>query len=94
MFSSVLNILLDLLLVIQWDLGVYGAAAGTLVSQICASVLCVIYARKKAAVLKAVHGRIPDRQRNFRKNHPVQLGYGDAERLRYQYRKAFDSELC
>lgn len=56
MFSSVLNILLDLLLVIQWDLGVYGAAAGTLVSQICASVLCVIYARKKAAVLRLSMG--------------------------------------
>ena len=56
MFSSVLNIFLDLLLVIQRDLGIYGAAAGTLISQICASILCVMYARKKAAVLRLSMG--------------------------------------
>lgn len=51
-FSSVLNIFLDLLLVVWCQLGVYGAAAGTLISQISASVLCVFYARKKAEVLR------------------------------------------
>lgn len=51
-FSSVLNVLLDILLVIVLDLGVYGAAAGTLLSQISASVLCLFYARKKAKVLR------------------------------------------
>lgn len=56
MFSSVLNIFLDLLLVIQRDLGIYGAAAGTLISQICASLLCVMYARKKTAVLRLSMG--------------------------------------
>ncbi|MFR1831699.1 MAG: MATE family efflux transporter [Lachnospiraceae bacterium] len=51
-FSSVLNIFLDLLLVIEFRLGVFGAAAATLISQISAAILCLFYAGKKAEVLR------------------------------------------
>lgn len=50
-FSSVLNIILDLILVVGIKGGVYGAAAGTLISQILASLLCIAYSRKKSSVL-------------------------------------------
>lgn len=57
-FSSLLNIVLDLLLVVALPFGVYGAAAGTLISQVSASLLCVFYARKKSAVLALAKGEL------------------------------------
>lgn len=44
---SLLNIVLDLLLVVVFQTGVAGAAAATVLSEAIAAVLCIIYAFKK-----------------------------------------------
>lgn len=51
-FSSLLNIALDLLLILSFHLGVAGAAYATVISQAVSGVLCLIYMRKKFEVLK------------------------------------------
>lgn len=51
-FSSILNIFLDITLVLKFNLGVNGAAIATVISQGCSSVLCVIYALKKIPLLR------------------------------------------
>ena len=50
--SSVLNIVLDLLCIITFQMGVAGAAVATVVSQGVSGVLCLIYMIKKFPVLK------------------------------------------
>lgn len=45
--SNALNILLDYIGVYHLNLGVRGAAAATVISQLCSTVLCVLYMRKK-----------------------------------------------
>ena len=50
--SAVLNILLDLLCIIVLHMGVSGAAAATVVSQAVAGICCLIYMKKKYAILK------------------------------------------
>ena len=49
--SSVLNILLDLLLVLVLDMGVIGAAVATVLSQAVSVVLCLIYISKRIRML-------------------------------------------
>ncbi len=49
--SSVLNIILDILLVTQTSLGVLGAALATVLAQACSFALCIIYVRRKIPVL-------------------------------------------
>ena len=51
-FSSLLNIALDLLLILSFHLGVAGAAYATVISQAVSGVLCLIYMQKKFEVLK------------------------------------------
>ena len=50
--SSVLNIVLDLLCILVFEMGVAGAAVATVVSQGISGVLCLIYMIKKYPVLK------------------------------------------
>lgn len=50
--SAVLNIFLDLLCIIALHMGVAGAAVATVVSQGIAGVCCLIYMKKKFAILK------------------------------------------
>lgn len=50
-FSSILNIVLDILLITQFDMGVRGAAIATVFSQLVSGVLCLLYVRKKFPVL-------------------------------------------
>ena len=50
--SAVLNIFLDLLCIIVLHMGVSGAAAATVVSQAVAGICCLIYMKKKYAILK------------------------------------------
>ena len=50
--SSVLNIILDLVLIINFKMGVAGAAYATVVSQGVSALLCVIYTYKKYKILR------------------------------------------
>lgn len=50
-FSSVLNIGLDLLFIIKFGMGIKGAAVATVMSQAISAVLCIIYIFKKAHIL-------------------------------------------
>ena len=50
-FSSILNIGLDVLLITQFDMGVRGAAVATIISQFVSGVLCLFYVKKKFPVL-------------------------------------------
>lgn len=50
-FSSVLNIALDVLLIAKFDLGVRGAAIATVFAQLVSGILCLIYVKKKFPVL-------------------------------------------
>lgn len=50
-FSSVLNIALDVLLITQFNMGVRGAAVATIFSQGVSGVLCLFYVKKKFPVL-------------------------------------------
>lgn len=52
LLSSVLNIILDLLLIIVAGMGVAGAAWATVISQAVSGVFCLFYMKKKYAVLK------------------------------------------
>ena len=49
--SSLLNILLDILLITQLDMGVMGAAIATVISQGVSVVLCIVYIFKKTQIL-------------------------------------------
>lgn len=51
-FSSLLNIILDLLLIIVFHMGIQGAAIATVVSQIISGILCLVYIRKKFEILR------------------------------------------
>jgi len=59
--SSVLNIMLDILLITQFNMGVRGAAIATVAAQGTSALLCLIYIYKKCPVL------IPQK-RHFRNN--------------------------
>ncbi len=50
-FSSILNIGLDILLITQFDMGVRGAAVATVISQFVSGVMCFFYVKKKFPVL-------------------------------------------
>lgn len=50
--ASVVNILLDLLFIIVFKSGVAGAGWATVISQLVAGVLCIIYMRKNYAILR------------------------------------------
>ena len=50
--SSILNIVLDLVFIINFDMGVAGAAYATVISQGVSGVLCLIYTYKRHTILK------------------------------------------
>ena len=51
LFSSVLNIVLDILLITKFHMGVRGAAVATIVSQFISGVLCFIYVKRSFPIL-------------------------------------------
>lgn len=55
-FSSVLNIALDLIFVAGMKMQVYGAAVATVISQFLSSMLCVFYVRRNVPVLRLTRG--------------------------------------
>lgn len=56
--SSVLNVALDLLCIIAFDMGVAGAGVATVVSQGVSAVLCLIYMRKNYDILRFEKGEL------------------------------------
>lgn len=50
--ASLLNVVLDLLFVITFNMGVAGAAVATIISQFVSGALCLIYISKKFAILR------------------------------------------
>jgi len=62
-FSSLLNIILDLGLIIVFHMGVAGAAVATVISQLLSAVLCTFYTAKKYKILslKKYHFKINQR---------------------------------
>lgn len=74
--SNLLNILLDYLCVVQFGLGVSGAAYATVFSQALSAVLCFFYMRKKYPQLKISREDIlPDRE-VYRQLLPTGLSMG------------------
>ena len=57
-FSSVLNVALDLVFVVGLKAGVYGAALATVISQGISSVLCMIYIRRYVPLLSNSRGEM------------------------------------
>ena len=55
-FSSFVNIVLDLLFVIVFNMGVFGAAFATDISQFISCFLCFLYIRKRYSILKMQKG--------------------------------------
>ncbi len=51
-FSSLLNIGLDILLITAFDMGVRGASVATVFSQFVSGILCLIYVKRKFPILK------------------------------------------
>lgn len=49
--SSVINIILDILFITQFNMGIFGAAVATVLSQGISAILCVIYIYKKNPIL-------------------------------------------
>ena len=54
-FSSFVNIVLDLLFVIVFKMGVFGAAFATDISQLISCILCFLFIKKKYTILKMVN---------------------------------------
>lgn len=52
MFTTVLNVILDLIFVILLDMKVAWGAIGTVISQVVSSILCIIYIIKHFSILK------------------------------------------
>ena len=50
-FSSVLNIFLDILFITQFNMGIRGAAIATVIAQACSAVLCLVYIIFKCPLL-------------------------------------------
>lgn len=49
--SSIINVVLDLLFIIQFHMGAAGAAYATVISQLAAAVLCTFYTKKRYPIL-------------------------------------------
>lgn len=51
-FSSILNVILDLVFIIVFSLGTFGAAFATLIAQTISSLLCILYLFKRLRIYK------------------------------------------
>ena len=66
--SSVLNIILDLVLIINFKMGVAGAAYATVISQGVSALLCVIYTYKKYKILRLKKEDFKVKKKYYRKH--------------------------
>lgn len=74
--SNVLNILLDYVGVYHLNMGVCGAAAATVISQLCSTILCFLYMRKKYPwIVLSKQERKPDKK-IYRQLIPTGLSMG------------------
>lgn len=75
--SSVINVVLDLVFVVMFDLGVAGVALATIIAQYTSAILCQIYAYKKISYFQLAKSEIrPDRfivSRAFKIGVPLAL---------------------
>ena len=69
--SSVLNIILDLVLIINFKMGVAGAAYATVISQGVSALLCVIYTYKKYKILRLKKEDFKVKKKYYRKHLKV-----------------------
>lgn len=51
LFSSVLNVVLDIFLITVFDMGVRGAAVATVISQLVSGILCLVYVKRSFPIL-------------------------------------------
>ena len=51
MVSSILNVILDIIFITQFNMGIFGAAVATVIAQGVSSILCIIYIYKKNPIL-------------------------------------------
>ena len=66
--SSVLNIILDLVLIINFKMGVAGAAYATVISQGVSALLCLIYTYKKYKILRLKKEDFKVKKKYYRKH--------------------------
>ena len=69
--SSVLNIILDLVLIINFKMGVAGAAYATVISQGVSAILCVIYTYKRYKILRLKKDDFKVKKKYYRKHLKV-----------------------
>ena len=75
-FCSLLNIVLDLLFVVMFDMGVAGAAFATVLAESIAAVLCIIYAYKKVPQVRQAFALWKPRKRMIMKTLQVGVPTG------------------
>ena len=66
--SSIINIVLDLIFITQFDMGAVGAAYATVIAQFLSGAACYIYMKKKTDVLTFEHD-----DKKFSKKHSIRL---------------------
>lgn len=71
--ASALNVILDLIFIINFEMGVAGAALATVISQGIASILCILYIVKKFHILKMEKEDLPYKQSSA--NHLIKIGF-------------------
>lgn len=71
--ASALNIILDLVFILKFNMGVSGAAYATVISQGISALLCVIFISKKFSVLKIKKEDLPYNQKSA--NHLIKIGF-------------------
>lgn len=55
--SSIINVILDLLLITQFHMGVLGAAYATVIAQLISGIACLVYMKKKTDLLSFEHSQ-------------------------------------
>ncbi|MDE6357855.1 MAG: MATE family efflux transporter [Eubacteriales bacterium] len=71
--SSALNIILDLVFILNFNMGVSGAAYATVISQGVSALLCIIFISKKFPILKIKKEDLPYSQKSA--NHLTKIGF-------------------
>lgn len=76
MMTSILNIVLDYVFILVFDLGISGAALATVTAQITSSVLCLIYIWKKVPILRIYKEDWKLSKAEFKEHLRIGLPYG------------------
>lgn len=65
-FAVIINVILDLLFIINFGMGVEGAGYATVIAQICASLMCVVYIKRKIPLLQITKADFRDLKADYR----------------------------